>query len=255
MAILSDINFRYALNYSQTICADFGNSRAKFLLADGSYSILDYNSCFNSSLAKLLRHINTLVYSSVNKKIAKFLITDFSGKTLIDASLLLKKQSIIDYSAITGMGSDRLIGLLGSIAYATPPNITIDFGTATTINVIDKNNTVLGGMILPGISLQENSLRSNTSGLKKWSLNPESPLLGTNTSDAISSGILNGSAMAVSSAVRSIIKQYFNGGKANIFLTGGHLSLILPLLDLPAPSFNEQFLVLDGLKYLMDNTL
>ena len=235
------------------IYADFGNSRAKFLLPGDKFIVLDYNSYFKYNFTKLIHHNVTLVYSTVNKKADNFLTSILQPELLINSHQLLNNQSLIDISNVSGIGSDRLLGLLGGLSKSSSPIITIDCGTATTINVLDKNNAVLGGLILPGVQLQEKALRKYTSGLKKWTLSEPESLIGNDTSKAISSGIINGLGFAVSSAIRSIISANFPDDPVNIFLTGGSLSLILSRIDVPFPVIQDEALVLKGLKFLFES--
>jgi type III pantothenate kinase len=240
------------LDLNKAVFADFGNSRAKFLLPDGSIAILDYINDFLISLNHLLRHNTSLIYSSVNEATTAFINAIESSINTINASDYIKKQTLLDISAISGMGDDRVLGLLGAMSYRRPPIITIDCGTATTINVLHKSNKVLGGMIMPGFFLQEKALKEFTSGLKSWQLNTSPELIGKTTDSAISSGILNGTAHAISGTINQMVQELFSGEGLSIFLTGGSLSLILPLLELPFEPIVKENLVLEGIKYLME---
>ena len=93
---------------------------------------------------------------------------------------------------------------------------------------MDKNNKVLGGAILPGIFTQFRSLIEHTSALKKIRLESFPKIIGKNTNQAISSGIINGMLGAVTYFIHSIRKEF--GTETPLLLTGGNSGWILEQL-------------------------
>ena len=107
--------------------------------------------------------------------------------------------------------------------------VVIDDGTAITIDVLDDAGQHLGGQILPGIRLMADSLASNTNDLpnvsKRVSRNLSSlDIFGSNTSAAISQGVIGATVGAVERATRTLRE---NGLDPTIFLTGRHALHIL----------------------------
>ncbi len=236
-------------NKKNIFFADFGNSNAKFLLPSGKFARTDYSpSTFLTLIQSDIFADATIVYSSVNKMPLTELRKQKHIK-LINAMELLKNLELIDYNGIIGIGADRLFGLTGALSQHMPPLITIDCGTAITINALDENRNVLGGTIMPGYHLQEYALQNRTKGLTEISISPPKKLLGRDTHSAMSSGIYYGIAGAVSSIVKQIRQDTFANKKINIFLTGGSSFLILPYLQQSLEIIHDELLVIKGIKH------
>ena len=196
------------------IYADFGNSAAKFLTHNGLFRRLSYE---NNEIAKFLQQETPLiiVYSSVHAKAIEQLKHATNAKQ-IEAYRLLHETDFLDFGETEGMGADRLFGLAGALSQAPPPVVTIDCGTAITVNILNENRKVLGGIILPGYKLQEYALRTGTEGLKNINIKPPVKLIGRNTDEAISAGIYFGTAAAVENFLKSIEQDVFTR-TSNIF--------------------------------------
>ena len=96
--------------------------------------------------------------------------------------------------------------------------IIIDFGTATTFDVIIKNK-YLGGIISPGINLSLNTLISKASLIPDINLKKISNVIGKNTLDAVRSGFFWGYAGLIDNMIKLIKKQ--TKSRFSIILTGG----------------------------------
>ena len=92
-------------------------------------------------------------------------------------------------------------------------------GTATTIDAMKKNLSHLGGLILPGALTAHYSLVSNASLINKRSILLNNKLIGTSTSECLSSGFLNGQIQMIKGIVREIKKS--TGLKYKVLITGG----------------------------------
>lgn len=236
----------------KVIYADLGNTRTKFLLPDGSFFSYNNNELISDIISLKFLENSVFVYSTVNPEIEQFLMKNIKLEKAVKAIELLKTSQIVNISAVQGMGEDRIFGLLGGLSIAAPPIITIDCGTAVTINAIDKSRFVRGGVIMPGINLQEYSLRNHTKGLSDFLFNTNpNKVIGTNTSDAISSGIIYGIAGAIEAVVKKIINDLFIDEEVNIFLLGGNSYYIRNHLQKLA-FVHEENLVLKGIKYLFN---
>ena len=119
-------------------------------------------------------------------------------------------------------------------------------GTATTISVINKNKEYLGGMIMPGIRISLNSLVGGTSQLPKISLEPPKKFIGSNTVDAMKSGILYTNACGIDGMIDRIEKEL--GEKVTAVATGGLSKVIVPLCEKSIILDDE--LLLKGLRIL-----
>ena len=115
------------------------------------------------------------------------------------------------------VGSDRIANSIATID-SINNYIIIDFGTATTFDVLVKNK-YLGGVISPGINLSLNTLTSKASLIPEINLKKISNVIGKNTLDAVRSGFFWGYAGLIDNMIKLIKKQ--TKSSFNIILTGG----------------------------------
>ena len=119
-------------------------------------------------------------------------------------------------------GQDRLINAFAVQKMKFDPAIIIDFGTATTFDVIGKGGAYLGGIIAPGINLSIESLYKSTSRLPKISLkslsNEKNTLLGKSTISAIESGVFWGYVCMIEGLINKLKNFYPN---SKVIATGG----------------------------------
>ena len=183
----------------------------------------------NISIKKIIKNLikiqkldipNIAVISSVvpvlNKPIIKIL------KINKISELLLQPRSIlpflkIDYN-INEIGSDRIANSIAVINKNIKNSIVIDFGTATTFEVI-KEGIFSGGLIFPGINLSKNALINNTSLLKNTDVVKTKNIVAKNTKDAIRSGFYWGYVFAINGIIKKITNE--KKFKPKIILTGG----------------------------------
>lgn len=126
------------------------------------------------------------------------------------------------------LGSDRIANIVAAYEICKCPSAVIDFGTATTISVVGKNADYIGGAIMPGIRLMNESLAKGTSRLSEVEISSPGSALGIDTVKCIQAGLLYGTAGAVERLLREIEREA--GFRAKVITTGGHSGLISPLL-------------------------
>ena len=142
------------------------------------------------------------------------------------------------------MGADRLVNALAAYKLVGAPSIVVDFGTATTIDVIGKYGRYLGGIIAPGLGLGREALAKKTALLpwlefdkisrsirqgKNISSGPLATSLssiGRNTVQAMSLGLIAGQAALVDEFVTRISRELKTRPK--VVATGGYAKLIMP---------------------------
>ena len=95
------------------------------------------------------------------------------------------------------VAGDLVVGGVAAIACYGAPAIVMDFGTATTVTVIDKDSCFRGGAILPGVKLGRAALAAGTSLLPDISIAAPKKVIGTNTVDCMRSGAIVGTAAAI----------------------------------------------------------
>ncbi|MEL4105568.1 type III pantothenate kinase [Oscillospiraceae bacterium WX1] len=124
------------------------------------------------------------------------------------------------------LGSDLVADGVAAIATYRLPVIVFDMGTATTISVIDKNGSYIGGAIYPGVALSMNALSSGTSQLPKVPIEPPSRAVSGNTIDCMKSGAIFGTASMIDGMIDRIEAEL--SMKATVVATGGLSARIIP---------------------------
>lgn len=124
------------------------------------------------------------------------------------------------------VGCDRLADAVGAITQYPLPLITIDMGTATTINVIDEHAHFLGGIIMPGISTAHRALVGNTAQLYDTGISPPHSPIGRNTAECINNGLIYGNACALDGLIQRINQELH--AECTVVATGGHAPEVIP---------------------------
>lgn len=191
-------------------------------------------NCVISSTVPVL----SLVYQQVSRKIFKvepLIITS-------DTVPMLKN----DYDRPHEVGPDRLVNAVASMTYYGAPIIVLDFGTATTLDVITAPNCYIGGMIAPGLKIGLDALRQKTALLPTITLSPPLNCIGRNTIDSMRSGVFFGYCSLVDGLIERIwdelkypTETVMTGGLSNLFL--GHLKTVKNI---------DQHLTLKGLQLI-----
>jgi type III pantothenate kinase len=145
------------------------------------------------------------------------------------------------------LGVDRWIALIAAHHAVTGPACVVDCGTAVTIDVIAGDGRHLGGLILPGIGLMRETLKSRTA-IPWVEKGDGEELLATDTGSAVAAGGLN----AVAALVEKILRQSAErlGERPALLLTGGDATKLQSVLGEPARS--EPDLVMKGLALIAD---
>ena len=158
---------------------------------------------------------------------------------------LIDKDALgVDFSGYNGrLGDDRVVCCEALATKYQAPIILIDFGTATTINVVDEDNCFLGGAILPGVLTGLDALSSRTAQLPLVSDFSNVRLIGSDTAQCLVSGAIIGTACMIDGYVDRIDSILTD--EPTIVITGGNSAKIAPHLSF---SFiYEPSLILEGL--------
>ena len=103
--------------------------------------------------------------------------------------LLMRNRGLLSLGEVENAGLDRLLGTIGAMGSIEPPLITVDCGTAITVNAVSDKRTFLGGAIFAGIGTQLFGLYKQTAGIPEEEFEmPERPI-GVNTHDSLMAGI------------------------------------------------------------------
>jgi type III pantothenate kinase len=141
------------------------------------------------------------------------------------------------------LGSDRWAALIAAWNQVGDACLVVNCGTATTVDALSAQGEFLGGLILPGVSLMQHSLATNTAQLMEEQ--GELRDFPRNTADAIHSGMLR----ATLGAIRHQYGLLQSGGATvRCLLGGGAAGVVQPHLDLPSERMDN--LVLTGLQII-----
>ncbi len=146
------------------------------------------------------------------------------------------------------LGTDRIANAAAAFSIFRRPAAVIDFGSTTTITVVDSQGCYVGGSIMPGIGLMNESLGTMTSKLKKVELQEPESALGRDTTGCILTGLLIGTAGAVERIIEEIEAE--TGLTFSTILTGGYSFLIGN--SIRRPYLLKPDLTLEGLKILYE---
>ena len=215
------------------LIGDIGNTETKIFLFDQNFKIKKKWNLPSIKISKRYLYLNMRFLISKRSKVKKiifssvvpksfFLIKEFLNKEI-------KKVKVIELKQINlknliklrvnrkQVGSDRLANAIG-IMKKNKNYIVIDFGTATTFDVI-TNNIYLGGIIAPGVNLSLENLINKASLIPRIKLNKTSNIIGKNTSDAVKSGFFWGYSGLIDNIIKLIKKN--TQKQFRVILTGG----------------------------------
>ncbi|MBQ7369782.1 MAG: type III pantothenate kinase [Clostridia bacterium] len=149
------------------------------------------------------------------------------------------------------VGADRIVNCVSAIVEHGDgtPMIVIDFGTATTFNIINENNEFIGGVISPGIKGSLDSLVNGTAKLPRVEIEAPKSVIAKNTVTNMQAGIVFGFAGLVEYMVKKIKKELKTENVKTI-ATGGFSTVIAK--EISCIDVVDKLLTLKGLKYLYD---
>jgi type III pantothenate kinase len=126
------------------------------------------------------------------------------------------------------VGSDRIVNALAAAKLYDGPSIVVDFGTATTFDVVSAKGEYIGGAISPGIDISLEALGRRGAQLRKVELLRPRSVIAKNTVEALQSGILYGFASQVDGIVGRMFDELgLEPGQANVVATGGLAPLVV----------------------------
>ena len=146
------------------------------------------------------------------------------------------------------VGADRLVNAIAAAERYRPPLIVIDFGTATTFDVVDEHARYIGGVIAPGIQLSLTALEQGTARLPLIDIKKPSQVIGKDTISCMESGIYWGFVGLIEGIVTRIKQEYDHS--MVVIGTGGLCSLFTT--SLPLIEAYDQHLTLYGLRLIYE---
>jgi len=176
---------------------------------------------------------------------------------IVDSNV--KTDLVISYDYPSEIGADRIANSVAAKEIYGYPAIVVDFGTATTFDILSYEGEYVGGVIAPGIEVSTEALFNRAAKLSKVDLSWPDSVIGKNTSDCIRSGVLHGFLGQVDFIIEGIIQEINeqrknnNGSKPVIIGTGGLAFLMIDRSKWIKIYDSE--LTLKGLKILFDKNI
>jgi type III pantothenate kinase len=160
----------------------------------------------------------------------------------------------IHYKDPYSLGSDRICSAVAGYDKYGGPLIIIDFGTATTYNVIASNGDFAGGVIAPGIKTSASGLHNRTARLPEIELNLPAEIICTDTVSGMQAGVLWGAVDSVLGMVNRLQNEIERREKkkAVVIATGGFSGFAAQHLDIIRHT--DPYLVPDGIRLICMRT-
>jgi type III pantothenate kinase len=159
-----------------------------------------------------------------------------------------KTGMAIRYDNPREIGADRLVNAVALRERFSGTAVCVDFGTATTFDVVSAEGEYLGGSLMTGIEISLEALSERGARLPKIDLAPPRSVIGKNTIDAIRSGVVYGYAGAIDAILRRIYDEL--GARADVVATGGLARLVVPYAE--EIEEVDDLLTLTGLRLLQE---
>ena len=250
------------------LCIDVGNTNLKFAVFDGNELKCSWRAAtdlkrtsdeYGAHLIQMLE-INGLkkenitggIFSSVVPSLdytIDRMYSTYLGFSPLQIAPGLKTGLKMRADNAKEVGADRIVNNVAALkAYgAGKPMIIVDFGTATTFNVIDSEGAFIGGVIAPGIKGSLDSLVSGTAKLPRVEIVAPKSVIATNTVTNMQAGIVFGFAGLVECIVARIKSELKTHDVVTI-ATGGFSETIAN--ETKCIDKIDKMLTLNGLKYL-----
>lgn len=149
------------------------------------------------------------------------------------------------------VGADRIVNALAAARFYGGPAIVVDFGTATTFDVVSAAGQYVGGAIAPGVEISLEALGRRGAQLRKVELQRPRSVIAKNTVEALQSGMLFGVAAQVEGLVARMIAELGADAADVHVIATGHLAPLV-LAECSCFSDHAPWLTLQGLRLVFD---
>lgn len=221
------------------LAIDVGNTNSKFAMIEGDRIVAQWRlrtetkrtaDEYAAWVTQLMRlqgfdpgsikgAILASVVPAVNSHIRRLCDVYFHTRLLIvgEPDCKLGIEVLIDRPQEAG--ADRLVGVIAGYKKHGGPLITIDFGSATTFDIVDKNGNFAGGVLAPGVELTIEAFYLLTARLPRIRVEKPAHVIGKGTVAAMQSGIFWGYVGLIESLITRIRAEY--GEPMKVVATGG----------------------------------
>ena len=249
------------------LAADIGNTQSVFAALDageikGQWRIatdhkksedeyfVALKSMFEASVLDI-KNVNDMIFSSVvpacEMPLQRLAEKYFKAQALEVNFKTLEKIIKIDVDEPEEVGADRLVNAVSAFEKYNEPLIILDFGTATTFDLVDEGG-YHGGVIAPGVNLSLGALENAAARLPKIEIKDPGKVIGKSTTCAMQSGIYYG-YLSMIEGIITRLKSEFNAD-AKIIATGGLAKIFAANSNLI--SHISENLTIEGLSLIYD---
>ena len=249
------------------LAIDCGNTNTIFSIWDGNEFISTWRTATDHqrtadqyfvwlsslmSLQNIKADISDVIISSTVPRVVFNLrvLSDryFNTRPIVVGKPDCKLPIDVRVDAGTAVGPDRIVNSVAGYDLFGGNLIIVDFGTATTFDVVDKDGAYVGGVIAPGVNLSLQALHQMAAALPHVDIARPKEVIGTNTVACMQSGVFWGYIGLVKEICRKIIEEKQEVMK--IIATGG----LAPLLQSSDQLFEavEDNLTMHGLRLIFD---
>lgn len=250
------------------ICIDVGNTNIKYGIFDKDKLVLSFRVAtdhkktsdeYGGQLLSILNNNNVQI-DGIEGGIISSVVPplDYTIERMCKVYLKIKPL-LLEPGLKTGLnlkvdnakevGADRVLNNVAALLKYKAPLIIVDFGTATTFNVINDKNEFIGGVIAPGMKGSLDSLVNGTAKLPRVEIERPETVIGKNTVTNMQSGIFFGFAGLVEYLIKRI-KRELKSDSVTTVATGGFAEIIAD--EISSIDHVDKLLTLNGLKYLYD---
>ncbi len=145
------------------------------------------------------------------------------------------------------VGADRIANAVAAFTRYGGPAIVVDFGTATTFDVISADAEYLGGVIAPGLRISARALAQAAARLPTVEILPPRSVIAKSTVESVQAGLVLGTASMVDGMVERIAKEL---GQPTVIATGGLADLVVA--QCASVDHHEPWLTLEGLRLIFE---
>lgn len=247
------------------LCIDVGNTHTVLGLYEGDRSVADWRIATDRAktadeyalILQGLFALRGLTLSVITEMALASVVPPLNNalhqlaqKELGIEPLVVTNQTptgiTIGYSRPEEVGADRIVNSVAVMHKHRLPAIVVDFGTATTFDVVSGDGVYLGGAIAPGLGISTQALFERAARLPRIQIVAPERAIGRSTVESMQAGILFGAAGGVDETVRRLSTEL--DGDPFVVATGGLASVVASLskeIDVV-----DDLLTLDGLRYI-----
>ena len=154
-------------------------------------------------------------------------VRKLTGKSALVVGPGLKTGLNIQIENPSQTGADLVASAVAALQEHEAPLIIVDMSSTTTMTVLDKNGTLIGGSIGPGVKMSLDALTDRTALLPGLQLDQPKKVIGRNTTDCMRSGVMLGAACMVDGMVERMEQEL--GYRATVIATGSIARFIVPM--------------------------